>query len=40
VVRLRDGKAYWLTFMAQADAWEEMLYIADAVMDSFKWVDK
>jgi hypothetical protein len=40
VVRLRGGKAYWLTFMAHADAWEEMLYIADAVMDSFKWVDK
>jgi hypothetical protein len=40
VVRLRGGKAYWLTFMAHADAWDEMLYIADAVMDSFKWVDK
>ncbi len=40
VVRLRGGKAYWLTFMAHADAWDEMLYIADAVMDSFKWTEQ
>ncbi len=39
VVRLRGGKAYWLTFMAHADAWDEMLYIADAVMDSFNWLE-
>jgi len=39
VVRLRGGKAYRLTFVADRDAWDEMLYIAEAIMGSFKWAE-
>jgi acetaldehyde dehydrogenase (acetylating) len=38
-VRMRGGKAYLLTFTAQEDAWEEMLYVAEAIMGSFKWLE-
>lgn len=38
-VRLRDGKAYLITFTAHRDAWDEMLYLAEAIMGSFKWLE-
>ena len=40
VVRLKDGKAYLITFTAHKDLWDEDLYLADAMLDSFKWIEK
>lgn len=39
-VRLRGGKAYLITFTAHRDAWDEMLYLAEAIMGSFKWLEQ
>jgi hypothetical protein len=38
-LRLRGGRAYLITFTAHRDAWEETLYLAEAIMGSFKWLE-
>ena len=40
VVRLRGAQVYLLTFTAHADAWDEDLYLSEAMLDSFKWVEQ
>ncbi len=39
VVRIREGKAYLLTFTAEEGSWDEMLFLAEAIMGSFKWLE-
>jgi hypothetical protein len=39
-VRLRGGRAFLVTFTAHRDAWDDTLYIAEAILGSFKWLDQ
>ncbi|MBL8002543.1 MAG: hypothetical protein JNL05_11320 [Flavobacteriales bacterium] len=39
-VRLRGGRAYLVTFTSHRDAWDDTLYIAEAILGSFKWLEQ